>query len=581
MSGAAELSARAEAWMAGDPDPVARAELRALLEAGEFAELASRLEPLTFGTAGLRAAVGAGCGRMSLAVVIRAAWGIGRYLAATQPAAEQTVVIGFDARPTSRAFAEASAGVLLAQGFRVVGFSEPVATPLCAYLGRQLAAAATIVVTASHNPRPDNGYKVYGRDAVQITAPTDREIAQQIEQAPAAKAVPRVVVDFGGGGAATGTASSHERLELVRPDAQEGYFSALSAAIARTGSARQLSIVHSALHGVGSQPMLRTLADAGFTRVRSVAEQAAPDGTFPTTPFPNPEEPGTMDLALTTARRFGADLLLVSDPDADRLAAAARNGAELEILDGNQVGALLADFTLSRFAGDAPPIVLASVVSSPLVGELARKRGACFERTHTGFKWLWHAALELEAGGQGRFCFAYEEALGYSVFAAVRDKDGIAAGRALAELAAECAEQGQTLFDRLRELYAAHGLWASAARNVALRGSGGPARSDAILDALASRAPLALCGQSVVRRLDYRELTPPRPSFRGRASLLELELADGSLVFVRPSGTEPKLKLYGHARRVITQKDDLTATLAAARARAAQLLEELETNLPD
>jgi phosphomannomutase len=244
------------------------------------------------------------------------------------------------------------------------------------------------------------------------------------------------------------------------------------------------------------------------------------------------------------------------------------------------VGALLADFTLSRFTGTSAPLVLASVVSSPLVAEIARQHGACFERTHTGFKWLWHAALELEAAGKGAFCFAYEEALGYSVFSAVRDKDGIAAGRALAELAAECAGRGQTLFDRLRELYERHGLWASAARNVALRGAGSQTRSDAILNELAGSSALELCGQSVVRRLDYRELVPPRPSFRGRAALLELELADGSLVFVRPSGTEPKLKLYGHVRRVITPQDDLSATLTAARTRASRLLEELEKNLP-
>jgi phosphomannomutase len=194
---------------------------------------------------------------------------------------------------------------------------------------------------------------------------------------------------------------------------------------------------------------------------------------------------------------------------------------------------------------------------------------------------LWHAALELEAEGRGTFCFAYEEALGYSVLSAVRDKDGIAAGRALAELAAECADRGQTLFERLRELYATHGLWASAARNVALRGTGGQAKSDAILDDLKARASFELGGQGVVRLIDYRENSPPRPSYRGPAVLLELELADGSLVFVRPSGTEPKLKLYGHVRRDLTPQSDFRAALDAARKDASALLEELEKKLPD
>lgn len=416
------LRVAAEAWIAGDPEPETRAELSALLAAQDFAALAERLQPLSFGTAGLRGAVGAGSGRMNLAVVLRTAYGIARYVLASSDA-QKPMVIGFDARPTSRAFAEASASVWLAAGLQVFAFREPTATPLCAFMGRELGAAITVVVTASHNPRGDNGYKVYGPDAVQIVSPVDEQIARHIAAAPPANQVPRVD--------ALPTA-------LVG-DALQAYFAAVSAALPASALGRNLGIVHSALHGVGSKPMRRALSDGGFTDVHVVAAQAEPDGTFPTTPFPNPEEPGTMDLGLAEAERLGSALLLVNDPDADRLAAAARLDGAMTVVDGNQVGALLADYLLSSWSKTETPLVMSSIVSSPLVGILAQARGARHERTHTGFKWLWSAGLALERQAAGRFCFAYEEALGYSVFPAVRDKDGIAAGRALAELAAHLA----------------------------------------------------------------------------------------------------------------------------------------------
>ncbi len=562
-----QLVARARAWIDGDPDPRTRAELEALVAAGDLEALASRLQPLSFGTAGLRGAVGAGSGRMNAAVVTHAAHGIACYLAERATPRELPIVIGFDARPTSRGFAEISAGVLLAAGLRVVAFSSPVATPLCAFLGRELGAPVTIVVTASHNPRADNGYKVYGPDAVQIVAPVDTQISGHIAAAPPARLVPRVPVSF--------SSALPAGLELLDPSSLDAYFAAVSAAVPAQTAQRDLQIVYSALHGVGSAPMLRTLVEAGFTRVDVVAAQAEPDGTFPTTPFPNPEEPGTLDLALSEGERRSADLVLVNDPDADRLAAAARLNGVLSVLDGNQVGALLADYALSQAAPVPTPLVLSSVVSSPLVGLMARARGAHGERTHTGFKWLWSAALELTRQGVGRFCFAYEEALGYSVFPAVRDKDGIAAGRALAELAANLATRGATLFDRLHELYVQHGLWASAARNIALAPAGAPLA--ARLDGLVAAPALRLGGRKVVRVVDYRVGAAQRPVWLGSAQLVELELDDESRLFVRPSGTEPKLKLYGHVKRRITPQGDLASGLLEVRQLAASLVLELAT----
>ena len=567
----AELVVLARAWIDGDPDASTRAELSVLVDAGDSEALDERMHPLSFGTAGLRGAVGAGSGRMNSAVVTRTAYGIARYLKDLPGSASAPIVIGFDARPTSRGFAEISAGVLLAAGFAVVAFSSPTATPLCAFLGRELGASITIVVTASHNPRGDNGYKVYGPAAVQIVSPLDAEIARQIAEAPPARQVPHQLLSF--------DQSPPAGLTLLDPARLDAYFAAVSAAIPARSATRDLPIVHSALHGVGTAPMLRTLADAGFSRVDVVTAQAEPDGSFPTTPFPNPEEPGTLDLALAEAERRGAALLLVNDPDADRLAAAARLDGVLAVLDGNQVGALLADYTLSLRGGSPTPLVLSSVVSSPLVALLAASRGAHYERTHTGFKWLWTAALELERRAVGQFCFAYEEALGYSVFPAVRDKDGIAAGRALAELAALQAARGATLFDRLYELYAEHGLWASAARNLALHAADAGARVAQRLDALCTQPALDVGGQPVTRVVDYRSRTGERAPWLGAAPLLELELEDSSRLFVRPSGTEPKLKLYAHVKRNITHRSDLARDLAAARSSAAALLQSLASAL--
>jgi phosphomannomutase len=566
-----DVLALARAWLEGDPDQATRAELAELIDGRKLDALAERMTPLTFGTAGLRGAVAAGSGRMNAAVVLRTAHGIAGYLAERPEAGAGPIVIGFDARPTSRGFAELSAGVLLAAGFRVVAFAEPTATPLCAFLGRQLSAAITIVVTASHNPRGDNGYKVYASNAVQIVSPVDTEIAHHIAAAPQARLVPCQAVDF--------EKALPSALTLVAVSDLEAYFAAISAAIPARAESRELRIVHSALHGVGTAPMLRTLADAGFTRVDVVAAQATPDGSFPTTPFPNPEEPGTLDLALAEGQRLGATLVVVNDPDADRLAAAARFDGDLSVLDGNQVGALLADYMLSLWSDAAKPLVLSSVVSSPLVGLLAIARGAHHERTLTGFKWLWNAALELEQQGVGRFCFAYEEALGYSVFRGVRDKDGIAAGRALCELGAALSARGQSLYDRLYELYAEHGLWASAARNIALSGADAGDRLAERLALLLAQGSFQLSGERVLRSVDYRARERERPRWLGAALLFELELERGGRIFVRPSGTEPKLKLYAHARHDVTQRSEFASDLAEARRRAAEQLRALQTAL--
>jgi phosphomannomutase len=527
--------AAARAWAAGDPDPVTRAELEALIAAGDHASVATcMMGPLVFGTAGLRARVGPGNARMNRATVIRTTRGLADFLAARRDGARSLpVVVGHDARTTSPELAREVVAVLAGARVPVRFFEEPVPTPLVAYAARTLGATAAVVVTASHNPRDDNGYKVYLDDAIQLVAPNDELIQAAIERVGPAASVPRAALGSPG----------VDALPIPLGPLFERY---LTETFGRLGigtpRSDPLRIVYTPLHGVGLRFAKEALRRAGFENVTAVPEQAEPDGNFPTTPFPNPEEPGTLDLALALAARDGAELVLANDPDADRLAAGVPTpSGRVVALTGNQLAVLLTDAALTAFPGPGQPLVTASVVTTPLVEAVARARGARFERTLTGFKWLWTAALALERAGVGRFACACEEALGYSVTPAVRDKDGIAAAVLLAFEASRCRERGETLLDRFHALCRAHGLWASAQVTVPLQGSATNALTS--LDRLASSPPRTLGGREVTEVVDYRTGAEARPRWLGVAPLLELRV-EGGRVLVRPSGTEPKLKIY-------------------------------------
>jgi phosphomannomutase len=419
-------------------------------------------------------------------------------------------------------------------------FPEPVPTPLVAYAARVLGATAAVVITASHNPREDNGYKLYLDDAMQLVAPFDQQIEQAIRAVGPAASVPRVELERL---AEAPPPFRAEAAPLPTAELFERYLSEVTASLGPRAPDPGLRIAYTPLHGVGGRFTPRALAYAGYADVRVVPEQAEPDGTFPTTPFPNPEEPGTLELGLRFAEREQADLLLANDPDADRLAAAvpAPSGRFVR-LTGNQLAVLLADARLSVARGPRRALAVTSVVTTPLVEAVARGRGARFERTLTGFKWIWSALLELERRGEGQFAYGCEEALGYSTTPLVRDKDGISAAIALADLASECREQGQTLLDRLNAIERAYGVHASVQRSVPL---GALEREAALaaVDRVAGAPPETLGGRRVLGVRDYRTGGAARPRWLPDAELLEFEL-DGGRVLVRPSGTEPKLKIY-------------------------------------
>ncbi|MER6181257.1 phospho-sugar mutase [Streptomyces sp. NPDC001652] len=534
-----DLIARATAWLAEDPDTETRDELAKLIEAGDVTELAARFSgTLQFGTAGLRGELGAGPMRMNRSVVIRAAAGLAAYLKG-KGQTDGLVVIGYDARHKSADFARDTAAVMTGAGLRAAVLPHPLPTPVLAYAIRHLGAVAGVEVTASHNPPRDNGYKVYLGDGSQIVPPADAEIAAEIDAVRSLDDVPR-------------PDSGWETLDGAVLDA----YLARTDAVLSDGSPRTARTVYTAMHGVGKDVLLAAFARAGFPEPVLVAEQAEPDPDFPTVAFPNPEEPGAMDLAFARARETDPDLIIANDPDADRCAVAVKESGEWRMLRGDEVGALLAAHLVRR---GAQGTFAESIVSSSLLGRIAEKAGLPYEETLTGFKWI--ARVE-------GLRYGYEEALGYCVDPdGVRDKDGITAALLITELASELKEQGRTLPDLLDDLAVEHGLHATDQLSVRVEDL------SVIADAmgrLRERPPTELAGLAITKAEDLTRGTDRLPPTDGLRYTL-----DGARVIVRPSGTEPKLKCYLEVVVPVAAHADLPA----AHARATALLATIKRDL--
>lgn len=563
-----ELRRRAAAWIADDPDPEARAELEALVAARDEAELRARFAgPLEFGTAGLRGLLGAGESRMNRAVVRRTTAGLAAWLLELDAAGARArgVAIGYDGRRLSRELAADAAGVLAAVGIPVHLSAGVCPTPLLAFAVRERAAAAGVVVTASHNPPDYNGYKVYAANGAQIVPPADAEIAARIAAQPGAASVPLRDLE---------EARAAGLLRPLGADVEAAYLDGL-AGLSTPGGDRAIPIVTTALHGVGDRLLGEALRRAGFRAVASVPEQAEPDGAFPTVAFPNPEEEGALDLALALADERAAALVLANDPDADRLGAVVRavDGAWVP-LSGNEIGVLLGEFLLEQAADvGARRLAMTTVVSSPLLSAVARAQGARYEETLTGFKWIANRAIELEAAEGARFVFGYEEALGYTVGTLVRDKDGIGAALVLAEMAALQRAAGRTLLDELERIYRRYGLYLSGQRSPRFDALEGPRRMAAIMDGFRAASPEAVGPRAVLAVRDYQ--TGVRRACDGAESrlglpasnLLAFELEGGDRILARPSGTEPKIKFYLDVREEIAADEPVAAAQARARAR--------------
>ncbi len=524
-------------WIKGDPDPETRAELEALIASDDQDELEARMgHSLQFGTAGIRGAVGAGSARMNRAVVIKTTAGLVAYLR-NQGRGRGPVVLGYDGRTSSRQFAEDAAGVLVAAGVEVRFFEGTVPTPLVSFAARQLGAEAAIVVTASHNPPVDNGYKVYDANSAQIIPPVDGEIATAIDAVGPANQVPRQE------GVLEGTSDLGTPLTGM----EEQYIVEMLAFRDPPPPGPSPRIAYTALHGVGGPLALRAFAAGGHQSVAVVPEQFDPDGRFPTVAFPNPEEAGAMDLVESLGSVEAAGIVIANDPDADRLAVSVPHAGGWRRLSGNEIGVLLADFVLRRVGTGSGDLVINSIVSSPMLGAVAAAHGARFEQTLTGFKWIANAAMDLEREGL-RFVFGYEEALGFTVGSVVRDKDGISAAVWFADLVAAEAEHGRTVLDRLSDLWDEHGLWMSAQHSVPRPGSDGAMEIAAAMGRLRTALPSEVAGHRVVGVTDFAEDAAERPRWLPATNLVVLHLEGGSRVLARPSGTEPKLKFYADVR---------------------------------
>jgi len=534
-----ELTERVRAWAAQDPDPVTRAELEALLEQGDSAELADRFDgTLEFGTAGLRGELGAGSNRMNRVVVSRAAAGLAAYLKSHAAGPDAAVVVGYDARHNSDVFARDTAEVMTGAGLRALVLPRPLPTPVLAFAIRELGCVAGVMVTASHNPPRDNGYKVYLGDGSQIVPPADADIAAQIEAVGPVSELPR-----GDGWTVLGDSIVDAYLDTVAGLAGDG--------------PRDLRLVYTPLHGVGGSSAVQVLETAGFDAPYVVPQQEEPDADFPTVSFPNPEEPGAMDLALALAAERDVDLVVANDPDADRCAAAVPDAHGWRMLRGDEVGALLAHHLLT---GGRSGTYACSIVSSSLLGKMAAAAGQRFAETLTGFKWI------SKVDG---LVFGYEEALGYCVDPEhVKDKDGVSALLLLCELAAAEKAQARTLVDVLDDLALAHGLHATDQLSVRVTD---PAEIGTAMDRLRATPPTSLGGLAVERADDLSRGDGGLPPTEG----LRYRLADGARVIVRPSGTEPKLKCY---LEVVVPVDE-EAGVDAARISAAARLDALRDDI--
>ena len=549
---APELIARARAWAVEDPDPQTRAELEKLVAAveadpdGEAAvDLADRFAGrLEFGTAGLRGALGAGPNRMNRVVVIRAAAGLAAYLVANGATAEDSVVIGYDARHNSDVFAADTAAVMTGAGLKALVLPRPLPTPVLAYAIRKLGCVAGVMVTASHNPPQDNGYKVYLGDGSQIVPPADEQISARIDAVGALADVP-----LGGPGV------------TLDDTVVDAYLDDVSALVA-PGGPRAITTVYTPLHGVGGETVVAAMERAGFPAPHVAAAQAEPDPEFPTVAFPNPEEPGAMDLAMALAAEVGADVVVANDPDADRCAVAVPGPHGWRMLRGDEVGALLADFLLRN---GVEGVYATSIVSSSLLGTLAKAHGQEHQETLTGFKWI---------GRVPGLAFGYEEALGYCVAPAlVKDKDGVSALLRVVELAALLKAEDRTLTDRLDDIAREHGLYATDQLSVRVTDVA------KIADAMArlrTSPPEQLGGLHVERVDDLAAGTAALPPTDG----LRYHLAEGARVIVRPSGTEPKIKCYLEVVVPVEAGPDATGGgVDAARISAAGRLDAIRADL--
>lgn len=541
-----------EAWLREDLDPDTRAELAAI--AGDERELEDRFyTELAFGTAGMRGVLGAGSNRMNRYTVGRATQGLANVVREHGPeAAARGVVIAYDSRRQSAAFALESALILCANGVRAYLFDELRPTPELSFAVRHLGCIAGINITASHNPAPYNGYKVYWEDGGQMPPAPAQRVQEEIRAIPSFAAIRRME---------RAEAEGRGLLTIVGPEVDEAYLDKIHSVIlspAVIAAAADLKIVYTPLHGAGNRLVRAALERAGFRNVAVVTEQEEPDGDFPTVKSPNPEEPDAMRLAIALADRRGADVVIGTDPDGDRLGVAVRDQEGVcRLLTGNQIGCLLLHYVLSarRARHDLPRngAIIKTIVSTEMARAIADAYGVRTMEVLTGFKFIAEKIKQFEETGDHAFLFGFEESFGYLAGTFVRDKDAVMAAQLLCETAAYYHGRNMTLHEGLQELYDTYGHYREKVLSITAPGKAGLEKIRRIMAALRAQPPESLGGYPVLAVRDYA--AGVRSDAAGTAALdlprsdvLYYELAEGSWLAVRPSGTEPKVKVYAATR---------------------------------
>lgn len=546
---------KALAWLNNEKEPTYKEIIENALKNEELLEeyFGSRLE---FGTAGLRGALGPGPNRMNETVVHQTSLAIARYISSTHE--KPSVVIGYDARNKSDTFARLASQVFLSEGVQVYEFPYIVPTPLLAHAVVRMNASAGVMITASHNPPSDNGYKVYWSNGAQIIPPHDSGISTIFDALPFP---PKQVQD---------TAPQE-----VPSFVAEEYMDAVQALRIHNGG--PLRIVYTPLHGVGGTWVEQTLKRAGYTDLHLVQEQFQPDGDFPFAPFPNPEEAKSMELAFSLAESCGADIIIANDPDADRLAVAIRYGEDFLKLTGDQVGLLLANDLLKNKDWDRP-MVATTIVSSSQLKSIAKEHNAEYVETLTGFKWIANAAID----HNGEFVVGFEEALGYSVADVARDKDGVSAALLICDLASKAKQEGKTLRHYLFDIYARHGFALSQQKSIKKPGATGKLEIAAMMDKLRSAPPTHIAGAKVVEKRDIQTLESTdlrtsivTPLSLPKSNVLSFFLNDGTRIVVRPSGTEPKIKFYFETHTKIDHIDGWEQSQLQNQKRIQELINDL------
>jgi phosphoglucomutase len=530
-------------------DEATRAELKAIK--GDEKEIEDRFyKELEFGTAGLRGVIGAGTNRMNIYIVSKATQGFANYIKKQGEAAvKKGVVIAYDSRNYSPEFAEITARVLAGNGIKAYLSDELRPVPMLSFAVRELGCTGGIVITASHNPPEYNGYKVYWEDGAQVPAPRDGEIIAEVN----------AITDFN----MIKTAELEEAvnsgiIQYVGPELDVAYMDAVAAQVVNPDIIKNtdLKIIYTPLHGSGNKPVRRALAKAGFKNVAVVPQQEKPDGNFPTVGYPNPENKAVFDLAIEMAHKNGADIIVGTDPDADRVGAVVKmTNGEYMVLTGNMTGALLCEYILSqkKAKGELPAngAVVSTIVSTDITKAICAEYGVKYFDVLTGFKYIGEKIKEFEASGEYEYQFGFEESYGCLKGTYARDKDACVATMLICEMAAYYKSRGMSLYDGLLELFAKYGTYKEVINSITLKGIDGAAQIKKVTDTFRSEAPKEIGGVKVVEARDYSvgkvtNLVTGDVSDTNlpKSNVLYYVLENGTWLCVRPSGTEPKIKIY-------------------------------------